>query len=71
MALPDDKQKRRMLLKKTVVMIDRKTKKAKPIGRARVPFLFYQTKHGVLPENDIYRELVRIYPEVAEVAAAR
>ena len=70
MQLPDDKQKRRMLLKKTAVMIDRKTKKARTIPRDRVPFLFYQSKHGVLPEKDIYRELTRLYPEIAEGAPA-
>jgi len=71
MALPDDKAKRRMLTGKAVVMVDRRTKRAKPISRDRVPFLFYQKKFGVLPEKDIYRELVRLYPEVAETSAGK
>lgn len=66
MALPDDRQKRKMLVRKGTVILDRKTKKVRPVGSDRVPFLFYQTKHGVLPEKDIYAELVRLFPEVAE-----
>jgi len=66
--LPDDRLRRRMLVKTGVVQIVRKTKKAKPISRERIPFLFYQVKHGKLPEDAIYAELVRLYPEIAEVA---
>ena len=65
--LPDDRLRRKMLLKAGVVQIVRKTRKAKPIRRDRIPFLFYQTQHGKLPEEAIYAELVRLFPEVAEV----
>lgn len=64
--LPNDRAKRKLLTKTGVVVIERKTKKAHPIARNRVPFLFYQKKHGVLPEKEIYAELSRLFPEVAE-----
>lgn len=67
--LKDDRLKRRMLLKKSVIVIDRTTKKAKPISIDRVPFLFYQTQHGKLPEEEIYEEAARLYPEIKEAAA--
>ena len=63
--IPDDRHKKRMLEKVGVVVLERRTKQAKPIPRDRVPFLFYQTRHGVLPEDEIYRELIRLYPEIA------
>ena len=65
--LPDDRLRRRMLVRSHVVVMDRKTRKARPIRRDRVPFLFYQTRHGKLPEDEIYAELTRLYPEIAEV----
>jgi hypothetical protein len=65
MALPDDRAKKRMLLELGTVILDRKTKSAHPIKRRRVPFLFFQTKHGKLPEDAIWAELTRLYPEVA------
>ena len=65
--LPDDRLRRKMLLKTGVVQIVRKTKKPRPINRSRIPFLFYQTQYGKLPEEAIYAELVRLFPEVAEV----
>ena len=63
--IPDDKARRKKLIEVGVVQIDRKTKQAKPIDKGRVPFLFYQTRHGKLPEDAIYAELVRLFPEVA------
>ncbi len=66
LALPDDRAKKKMLIKKAIVLIDRKTRKAKPLPRERIPFLFYQTRHGVLPETEIYKELLRLFPEIAE-----
>jgi len=65
-ALPDEKSRRRMLEKAGVIQIDRRTKRAKPIMRERIPFLFYQTRYGKLPEDEIYAELLRLYPELAE-----
>ena len=64
MALPDDKSKRRMLVDVGVIVLDRKTQEAKYVKKDRVPFLFYQTRHGKLPEEAIYAELVRLFPEV-------
>ena len=66
-AMEDDKSKRKYLLTMGVVQVNRKTRQAKPISPDRVPFLFYQTKHGKLPEKDIYSELVRLYPEIAQM----
>ena len=65
MALPDDRAKKRMLVQKGTVILDRKTKAAHPIKRQRVAFLFFQSQHGKLPEDDIWAELIRLYPEVA------
>ena len=67
--IPDDRTKRKTLIKTGVVILDRKTKKARPIRKDRMPFMFYQKKHGVLPEDEIYAELCRIFPEVAEQPA--
>jgi len=64
--LKDDRAKRRMLRRKGVVILDRRTKKMRPISKSRVPFLFYQSQYGKLPEDEIYRELTRLYPEIAE-----
>ena len=69
-AAPDDKIKKKMLTDVGVVQVDRKTKQAKPIKRERVPFLFYQTQHGKLPEDAIWAELTRLFPEVAVEAPA-
>ena len=63
--LDDDRLRRRLLIKTGVIQIVRKNKKARPISKNRVPFLFYQTERGKLPEDAIYAELVRLYPEVA------
>jgi twitching motility protein PilT len=68
--LLEDKLKKKKLTEVGVVQVDRKTKHAKPIRRERVPFLFYQTKHGKLPEDAIWAELTRLYPEVAAEPAA-
>ena len=65
--LPDDRARRRLLRKQGVILIDRKTNKARPIRKDRIPFLFYQSRYGKLPEDEIYAELCRLYPEVAEV----
>jgi hypothetical protein len=65
MALPDDKAKKKLLIQMGTVLMDRKTKAAHSIKRERVPFLFFQTKHGKLPEDAIWAELTRLYPEVA------
>ena len=64
--LKDDKARRRALLKRGVILIDRRTKKARPISRDRIPFLFYQTEYGKLPEDDIYGELARLWPEIGD-----
>jgi hypothetical protein len=61
----DDRTRRKMLTDVGVVQIDRRTKQAKPIDKSRIPFLFYQSKYGKLPEEMIYAELVRLFPEVA------
>jgi twitching motility protein PilT len=63
----DDKHKRRALVKNHIVLIDRKTKKAKPISKSRMPFLFYMSEFGKLPEDEIYAELCRLWPEIADV----
>jgi twitching motility protein PilT len=65
MALSDDKAKKKMLIELGTVIIDRKTKTAHPVKRQRVAFLFFQTKRGKLPEDAIWAELIRLYPEVA------
>ena len=61
----DDKLRRKMLVDIGVIQLDRKTKQAKHIPKDRIPFLFFQTKYGKLPEAEIYAELVRLFPEVA------
>ena len=66
--LKDDKAKQKALRKRGVVMWDRKQKKAKPMRPDRIPFLFYQTDYGKLPEEEIYAELKRLFPEIAENA---
>ncbi len=66
--LPDEKSRRKMLQKAGVVHIDRRTKRARPILRERIPFLFYQSRYGKLPEDQIYAELLRLYPEMAQEA---
>jgi twitching motility protein PilT len=68
MALPDDQTKKRMLIKMGTVIIDRRTKTAHSMKRERVPFLFYQTARGKLPEEAIWAELTRLFPEIAWVA---
>lgn len=65
MALPDDKAKKRMLVQRGTVLIDRQTKTAHSIKRERIPFLFFQTERGKLREEAIWTELTRLYPEVA------
>jgi twitching motility protein PilT len=70
-AMADDKQKRRALIKAHVVMMDRKTKKAKAINKDRIPFLFYMSEFGKLPEDEIYAELCRLWPEIADVQEQR
>jgi twitching motility protein PilT len=65
MALPDDRAKKKLLVQMGTVLIDRKTKSAHSIKRERVAFLFFQTQHGKLPEDAIWAELTRLYPEVA------
>ena len=65
MALPDDKAKKKMLIQKGTIIIDRKTKAAHSMKRERVPFLFFQTARGKLPEEAIWNELVRLFPEIA------
>ena len=66
--LKDDRSKRRMLLRAGIIHIDRKTKKARPISKDRIPFLFFQEQYGKMPEDEIYAELCRLYPEVADVS---
>lgn len=65
MALPDDKAKKRLLVQMGTVLIDRETKTAHSIKRERVPFLFFQSARGKLPEDAIWAELTRLYPAVA------
>ena len=65
--LKDDKAKRKELMRRHVVVMDRGAKKVKAIAPDRVPFLFYQTDYGKLPEEEIYRELCRLWPEIADV----
>ena len=65
--LKDDKAKRKELLRRHVVVMDRSAKKAKAIAPDRIPFLFYQTEYGKLPEEAIYKELCRLWPEIADV----
>jgi twitching motility protein PilT len=64
MALPDDRAKKKMLLQKGTIIIDRKTRAAHSMKRERVPFLFYQTARGKLPEEVIWNELIRLFPEI-------
>jgi len=65
MALPDDKARKKMLIQMGTVLIDRRTHAAHSIKRERVPFLFFQTARGKLPEDAIWAELIRLFPEAA------
>ena len=67
-SLKDDRAKQKVLRKTGVVMWDRRLKQAKPISKDRIPFLFYQTTYGKLPEDEIYAELKRLFPGIAEAA---
>jgi len=61
--LPSDKEKRKILLEKGVVLWDRHAKAARPLRKDSIPFRFYMESHGKLPEDIIYREIVRLFPE--------
>jgi len=63
--LMSEKEKKKTLIKMGVILIDRKTRRAKPFNRDSIPFRFYQTSHGKLPEDIIYAEVCRIFPEAA------
>ena len=65
MALKDDHAKKKMLAQKGTIIIDRKTRAAHSMKKERVPFLFFQTARGKLPEDAIWAELTRLYPEIA------
>lgn len=64
--LSSDKARRKMLLNKKVILWDRKAKRAKTLRKQTVPFHFYSEKHGKLPVEDIYTEVIRIFPEAEE-----
>lgn len=64
LAIADDKIKKKELVKRGVVHMDKKTKQMRGVRRERIPFLFYQKKYGKLPEEAIFNELVRLYPEI-------
>jgi twitching motility protein PilT len=70
MALSDDRAKKKELLKRGVVHIDRKSKLARAVRKERIPFLFYQKTYGKLPEDAIFAELTRLYPEIETAIAA-
>ena len=59
----DDKLKRRELENKKAAVRDRKTKQWRIPTPDRVAFLFYQEERGRLPEEAIYPEILRLYPE--------
>ena len=61
--LPDDKRKLRELQRKKVVSWDRKEKQWKIPDKKRVPFTFFQEVHGKLPEDEIYKEVLRLCPD--------
>ena len=59
----EDKLKRRELERKKVVFRDRKAKKMRIPTPDRIPFMFFQEEHGRLPEELIYPEIERLYPD--------
>ncbi len=63
LTLQDDKQRRREIERRSVVAKDPHTKKMRIPPKQRVPFLFYQDLRGKLPEDEIYAELLRLYPD--------
>ena len=60
--LTADKEKKKVLLKKKVVAWDRKAKHAKTLSKSNVPFLFHMSSHGRMPVDEIYAEIVRLFP---------
>ncbi len=64
--LSSDREKRRMLVNKKVILRDRKAKQVRVLRRQSLPFHFYSEKHGKLPVEDIYAEVVRLFPKAEE-----
>ncbi len=69
--ISSDKERRKFLINKKVVLWDRKAKKSKVVRRQTVPFHFYSEEHGKLPVDEIYEEIVRLFPEAEEKEQAR
>jgi len=65
-----DKRKKRILIDKKAVLWDRKKKEAKVVRKRSVSFNFYMSRHGRLPVDEIYAEVIRLFPEAEEKAAA-
>jgi hypothetical protein len=61
--IQDDKKRMREMERKRVAVYDRKEKKWRIPPKKFVPFMFYQEVHGKLPEDEIYQEIQRLYPE--------
>ena len=65
LAMPKDRDRKKALLEKGVILWDRDHKKAKPFRRESIPHRFFHLQPTRLPEEDIYEEIVRLFPEAA------
>lgn len=64
-AISKDREKKKMLIDKGVILMDPKTKSPRPIRRDSIPFRFYHLQPTKLPEEDIYNEIIRLFPKAA------
>jgi twitching motility protein PilT len=69
LALPRDRDRKRLLLDKGIILWDREGKKAKTFRREMVPRRFFHRQPTRLPEEEIYAEIVRLFPHAAEKEA--
>ena len=60
-----DRDKRRLLLERGVILWDRHAKRPRPFRRDSVPYRFFHRKPTRLPEDEIYAEVIRLFPEAA------
>ena len=61
--IPRDRDKRRYLVDKGVILLVKR--KARPVRPSSIPYRFFHRAPTRLPEEDIYAEIVRLYPEAA------
>jgi len=65
-AIRRDRDKRRFLLEKGIILWDRKAKRPRPMRRDAIPHRFFHRKPTRLPEEEIYAEIIRLFPKAAE-----